>query len=316
MEALRKHEGFVLLCERLMEGANSINDVHDLINCFKTLLLYKVDVESPVIVTLLNSFKVKELTLPQIISLGFLLKEIQLSSSLVANIITALSRAFECQLETELQRHNLAMICGALNYALDNRLQQPTIKFISDTLLESDSSYWPCHHVLDLIRSMGTVPNVTKVGLKPLLQTSLDRLAQLVDHCDKDDLLHIMSIVQQRFSSQNRSWFNENLCNKVAKRVIKENWSLQQTTVVSLTFSSFPFVHDKLLQYLANLIVSCRVEASLIDPSYLLRPFSSTQFKPANFKKMVDVILSSPQLKFIESVNKCNKQLDNSITIN
>ena len=196
------------------------------------------------------------------------------------------------------------MMCEALDYACVNWMRRRTIRFISDSLLASDAHYWPSHHVLNLIRSIGTIRNVPRVGLEPLLQTSLDRLAQMVDQCDKDDLLRVMAIVQKCFSSHNRSWFNENLCSQVAERVIKERWSLEQTTVVSSAFTSFPFFHKEFLQYLANLIISCKNEAALMDPFYLLRPFSSTQFKPVNFKKMMDVLFSSPNLKNIETVNK------------
>ena len=301
--ALDEHEGYFLLCQRLMEVAQHIHNCPLLISCLKTLFICQENVESPVTITLLTLLeaKVKELSLQQIISLSFLLKDVS-SSSHINTIKMALPQQFEKQLETQLLRYDMSLMCDALKFACVNRLSPSKIQYIADALLASDTSFWPTHHVFSLLRSIETIPNVKKNGLEPLLQASLKCLAVLVKQCKQEDLLLAMTATQKSFSSLNRSWYNQELCEKVAQRVIREKWPLKSTATISCAFSAFPFLHVQFLEYFSSLIVNNQSAASLMDPSYLLLPFSSTIYKPRNFQAMIKVLLSSPRLKISLSV--------------
>ena len=149
---------------------------------------------------------------------------------------------------------------------------------------------------------MDTIPNLAEMRLEQLLEASLQRLSDLIDECEKNDLLWMARSIRRNFSLENRSWYNPDLCEKLAERVIREEWPIEATATISWTLSAFPFLHAELLDYLSSLIVNNKSTASLMgnrSPSYLLLPFSSTRYKPSNFGAMMEVILSSPQLKLI-----------------
>lgn len=313
IEALHKHEGFVLLCHKLRKVAPNIRDSTDLINCLKTLSLCEVDSKSRIVLTLLHLLKAKinELSIRDVSYLGFLLRKMP-RSSLVRALQTALPIVYETQLETQLQLDNLGMMLEAFQYACMHHLTRDKIQFIVQGLFASDPSNWPVHSVLSALRSMDSIRNLSELGLDELLEVLLQRLATLVDQCKEEDLVHAMTVIKKSFTSyQNRGWYNLELCEKVAERVVREKWPLKSTSAISWTFGNFPFVHGEFFEYLSSLIVSCKSEASLIEPSYFLVPFSSISYKPANFEAMMKVLLSSPRLASITNISDVTNSMKN-----
>jgi FAST kinase domain-containing protein 2 len=221
-------------------------------------------------------------------------------SPLIEALKIALPMVFESQMETQLEFDNQSLLLDAFQYACIHRFPQAKIQFIVEGLFASDPSNWPVHQVLSVLRSMEGIRNLTEIGLNPLLEVSLQRLVVLVDDCKPEDLLRVMVIVQRSFSGhENRSWFNQTLCEKIAERIVRERWPLEATSRISWAFNIFPFVHSEFLEYLANLIVGCKNDASHIDPNLLLL-FAYTSYKPRNLEAMMEVLFSSPRSRSIQ----------------
>ena len=265
-----------------------------------------MDGESRVILTLLQLLKgrVNQLSPWEIDSLGSLLNQLETSPHL-QELQNALQLELERKIEIELKFDNLDQVCQALQFASCKRLSQPKVQFIIRRLLASDTGSWSSTHIFGLLRSVERLwksPAQDLSVLVDLLQALFNQLAQGVNQCRLGDLLSIMVSVSKIFQFKNRSWYNQPFCDKVAERVIRQRWPLFQTTIASRFFSSFSYVHNDFLDYLSTLVVSHSKEALLLDPSYLLKPFSSTNYKPANFETMMQVLLSSPRLKTTEII--------------
>ena len=301
MQVLQKNEGFIILCHRLRKLAPTIRKRTELIDCLKTLVFCEVNGTSRLICTLLELLKdrVKELSLRNIFLLCFLLKKLFNSSSLQRELQTALVLSFEYQLETQLQRDNGALLLDIFQFACTYQVSRPKMKFIVNSLLATDPNKWSPNQVLSALRSMERLSQMKKIGLDlfdDLLQATLKRLAELVDQCKQEDLLRVLLNLSKVYEWNNRSWYNQQFCEKVAERAVRERWSLYASSRVAQTHSVFSFVHAEVLEYLSTLIVRHK-DISQKDPSYLLVPFASTSYKPVNFKAVMDVLLSSDLLK-------------------
>jgi len=300
LQVLQKNEGFIILCHRLRKLAPTIRKHTELIDCLKTLVFCEVDGASRVICTLLELLKdrVKELSLRNIFLSSFLLKKLD-RSSLLGELQTALVLSFESQLETQLQRDNGALVLDIFQFACAYQVSRPKMKVIVDCLLATDPNKWLTNQVLSVLRSMERLSQMKKIGLDlfdDLLQATLKRLAELVDQCKQDDLLRVLLSLSKVYELNNRSWYNQQFCERVAERAVRERWSLYATSRVAQTHSVFSFVHAEVLEYLSTLIVRHK-DISQKDPSYLLVPFASTNYKPVNFEDVMEVLLSSDLLK-------------------
>ena len=230
-------------------------------------------------------------------------------SSLIQALKIALPMVFESNMETQLELDNRGLLLDAFQYACIHRFPQAKIQFIVQGLFASDPNSWSVHQVLSVLRSMDSIRNLTEIGLNPLLEASLQRLAVLVDECKPEDLLRVMTIIKRSFSgNENRSWFNQSLCEKLAERIVRERWPLEATSRVSWAFNVFPFAHSEFMEYLANIIVGCKSDASLIDPNLLLL-FASTSYKPRNLETMMEVLLSSSRSRSIQIISHVRMQL-------
>ena len=135
VEALHKHAGFVLLCNKLTELAPTIRNPQSLINCLSALVHCELDGESPVVVKLLNLIKSKEseLNAKQVTNLRFLARKLGVPSffevppadKLLVTIKETVNIAELLEIvtaeETELQTYHLSSIFYHLNLLLKDQ---------------------------------------------------------------------------------------------------------------------------------------------------------------------------------------------------
>ena len=300
LEALQKHEGFVLLCRQLREVAPGIQKPSVLIHCLRALVLCEVDGESQVVAALLELLleKAYQLSLTDIQLLDLQLSKLE-SSPFIQNFRTALLSVFETNLETDLERKNLKMMREVFRYACHSPVSPAKVQFIADSLLASDPKKWPISVVCN---TLGDMAQRREIPVEPLLQTLLQLLTDQVDQCDKKDLLYLMVRLGRVYKWHIRHWYNQEFCKKVAERVIRERWSLYEASKVCWAFGILPFVHERLLEYFSTLIIRpSKHLTSTSNPFQLIMPFSSTNYKPTNFDKMMSVLLSFPSFKSIRT---------------
>jgi hypothetical protein len=273
----------------------------DLIDCLNALVVCKVDKESRVIHTLLEllQHRVKELSLSNILSLSSLVHKLD-GFSLFKRLKNALVLSFESQLETQLQRDNVALMLDAFLFARMHEVSYPKRKFIMDNLLASDKNKWSLANVLIALDSLKKFTQGGKQMTSDfhvnLIHASLKRLAELIYECEQIELLRVMLILSRFYEWNSRIWYNQQFFERVAERAVLERWSLDATARVAHTHSIFFFVHTEVLEYLATLIVGHKF-ISQKDPLYLLVPFASTNYRPVNFEAVMKALLSSNYLK-------------------
>ena len=289
-DALQNHVVFIKLCHQLRKLAPVMTDSSDLVVCLKTLTFCGVPPSSRIIQTLLQLIKarVNDLELQQIIFLNFLLKK--LKSPLADALLIALPIVFQSQLEVQMDVDKLGRMCDCLRYAIDNRLPAAKIQFIADKLL-AYARPWETERLCDLIWSLRRTRYLPENGLLPLLVDVLNQLAKRVDHCDRRDLERTLVAIGENNTPNSRHWYNEELFNKTAERVVRERWNFKQTSAISRTFSKVWFVNFEYLDYYAELIAEATASFQ-VHPHYLIAPFAVANYKPPAFDRMMDVLLS------------------------
>lgn len=290
-EILHSHPSFIKLCRRLRKVAPSYHNVNDLLNCLKTLSLCKVPEDSQIFKTILHLIKekVNEMSLQQIIYLDFLLEK---SSDPLARALTiALPIVFHIQLVPQLDYQKIELMCDALSYAATRSLPAASIKFISDSIYGYRGSITH-EQLLKLLWSLFKVKDVEGIGCLPLLYMVLRKLSAEVNHISQKELQMVLIRMGSQNSVQMRNfWYDQDVCQAVARRVVNEQWSSSATAEVSRTFAKFGFVDHEFLDYLASTLRK-EIPGAPFDPFYLLFPFAVANKMPQDFDPVIEKILS------------------------
>lgn len=170
----------------------------------------------------------------------------------------------------------------------------PKIKFIVDNLLSYPMT-WETNQLCSVIWSLGKVRYLSENGILPLLEDSLNRLAKQVDSCDRKDLERTLVTLGENYTRKSQYWYNEELCKATIERVIREHWPLASMSVIGRTFSKMSYVNFDFLDYYSELIANSSGNLSM-HPHYFLAPFAVANYKPSNFKEMMDVLIPSQKV--------------------
>lgn len=287
---LHNHAGFIELCRQLQKAAPHMRDPTHLVVCLKTLTFCHIAPGSRIIQTLLHLIKTKinDLDLQQIVFLHYLLQK--LKCPLTDAMTIALPIVFQAHLETKLDPDNKKNLCGYLRYAVEHNMQNSKIMFIAEKLL-SNNSEWGTDQVYSVIRSLGQARYLYDCDLSSLSMNVLTLATKLVDYFEARQLEKIVVTIGENYSHRNRHhWYNEDLCMRVAQRIVRERFPLSPTSKIGRTFSKISYVSFEFLDYYSSLIVGSNEQLEM-HPHYVLAPFAVANYKPHDFNEMVNKLL-------------------------
>lgn len=132
--SLASHPEFAKICEKIKKHAGVI-DVNDAIDTLKAVSYVGIPAKSLIVQVMLQVIRsnVNSLNIPHILFLNFLLSNFE-STPLVDALQIALPLVFEIHLPTKLNTSNPSQMVDCLNYAIDKRLSQETIKILRENL--------------------------------------------------------------------------------------------------------------------------------------------------------------------------------------
>lgn len=257
----------------------------------KTLSICQVPEDSLIYQTILHLMKekVNDMSLQQIIHFNSLLED---SKNPLARALTiALPIVFQTQLVTQLDKQDVDLMVDAMSYVAPLSIPVASIKLIADSITAYRGSI-STDQLFSLIWTLSTMRDLKEKKCLPLLTMVLKRLSGVVGEMSLADLQAVVVRIGTRHSATNRNfWYDEDLCQAIARRVVNERWSSVASASVARTFTKFGFVDHDFIDYFASALKKS-IPPAPFDPYYLLAPFALTGDQvPRDFDSVIENIL-------------------------
>lgn len=234
MKKLLRHPDFEKLCNKLRSHIGVI-DINETIDSLKVLCFIHVPCQSTIVQALLQVLRhnVNELELSEIIFVTYLFKQFDGSTPLIEALKIALPIVFEIQLQTKMDKSNIAQIAEYLHYAERENLSNKCIETIVAAAMLHKHDF-DTKSAVSIVWSICDLP--ADVYYEPLLTRAVKQLTSKIDDLNYNDMETTLTKLLNKYNLKYPFYYNEEFFNSCCNYVIDKNLGVEVALYISRKF--------------------------------------------------------------------------------
>lgn len=231
MKKLLKHPDFEKLCNKLRTQIGII-DIPETIDSLKVLCFIGVPCHSAIVQALLQILRhnINELELSEIVFVTYLLKQFNGTTPLIDALKIAMPIVFEIQLNTKMDKNNIAHVADSLYYAVREGLGNKAIETIVAAAMLSTREF-DVKTAVSFIWSICDLP--ADVYYEPIVTKSLNVLISKIDEMNYNDMETTLTKLINRYNAKTPFYYNEEFFNCCCNYVMDKNLGIEIALYIS-----------------------------------------------------------------------------------
>lgn len=302
VESIRKHVGFIRLCEVLNKDIRLMNS-NDIIESLKVFTYLEVPSDNFLTQSLLQMIhtNIYEISLRDKIFIVFLLRKME-RSPLRDTLLLALPLVFEIELPTKVDSEDTLLLSWSLRFISENNKNSKKYPMMQDTILNLLLINLKNKNNLDVQTAQSIFHSLCcEFHLSSAAVKILSKIQKILTVKAKQlDVQNIIKILNQLVTVKNKEYgcrfYDESLVDACVNSALSSNINFANGIQLLKLLNDLNHAHISLLEYLA---AKCFEEPNLLkDASYyklsiFLEGFTNADYKPVFWDIIKDAILAN-----------------------
>ncbi|XP_066249782.1 uncharacterized protein [Euwallacea similis] len=283
-EKLMGHPDFEKIC-RNIKRYSGVVDVSDAIDALKTLSYIGVKSCSTIVQVLLQIVRgnVNQLSIPQVLFLDFLLKDME-NTPLVEALRIALPMVFEIGVKKKMNNTNPVQMTDCLHYAIKKNLSQETVNFILEQLETYPGEF-------DGNTARGIMNAICLLPRSPIYEAIVNRATtDLVVNIDNVAIIKMeicLNRLTHHYSNRCKFYYQEVLFDTCANYIIDHNIGYKRALGVARNMARLHHFHPSLADYISTCIYrDPDIEKDSADIYSIAVFLALTEYRPAHWEHL------------------------------